>query len=298
MPYLSAEYVCRFLRLSSVCREEFDRRLEPSEQTDRNEQASRFVWRHADLFLAGFPRVRPKPGYDLLCRFVLASSDRTSRLVGYRKDCPEMVPDRIDFEMSMDSWDGDDRVPYMGTARQDRQVLQVPQMPAEWGEEEGQCPDWLKPNPNVVLTDDGTPEGIFERAQLLLWSSQPVNRWHAVGYGHHAMQFSPPTVDDSFRRVDEKGRPLDVDDPARPVPLPEVWLPRVETGLSCANAAWTPPSAEERVALEGKTFSVVRFYTYSELCFRAYYEVTVWLTGDVWHSDFRTILNGGGGFIC
>lgn len=300
MPHLTADSVCRFLRVMDVCWEAFGWRLTSGGPEHRYHDPACIAWRHADLFLAGFPRVSLKPGHDLLCWFHLSVDNRTSGLVGYRKDGPKMVRDRIDFEMDLESWDGDDRVAFVGTAREDHHVLLVPEIPADWNEYAEKYPDWLLPNPNLVLMDDGTPEGIFERAQLLLWSGEPVSLWHAVGYGHHAIQLSTPIFDESFTPTDAEGHPLPEGDPAGRSMVPHNWLPRVETGLSCDNMEWAPipAEAEERGKFEGKTVNVVRFYTYSELGFKTYYEVTVWITDDVWHSEFRPILKGADGYIC
>ena len=297
MPYLSADYVYRFLRVSGTCREAFDRRLVATEVDDRIDSNPGFAWRHADLFMAGFPRVGLKPGYDMLCYFTLVGSNRSSGLLGYKKDGPEMVPDMIDADF-LGSYDGNEDKPFTGTARQDEQVLLVPTMPPNWAGEEGECPAWLKPNPNEVLRDDGTIEGVFERSQLLIWSSEPVNQWHAVGYGHHAIQLINPTPDETFKRVDTEGRRLEETDIGNRVPLPDVWLPRVELGLPGSDLGWAALPAEQAAAFHGKPCNVVRFYTYSEHVFRAYYERTVWLTDDVWHSECRPVLMGEDGFIC
>ena len=297
MPHLSADYVYRFLRVSAACREAFDRRLVARAVNEETDHSPGFAWRHADLFMAGFPRVGLKPGYDMLCFFTLVSSDRSSGLLGYRKDGPEMVRDLIDADFQ-ESYDGDEDKPFVGTARQDEQVLLVPKMPPNWAQEEGECPSWLRPDPNDVLTDDGTIEGAFERAQLLIWSSEPVNQWHAVGFGHHAIQLVTPTPDESFKPVDAEGNWPEGADPVGRVPIPEVWLPRVELGLSGTDLGWAALPEGKAAAFRDKTCNVVRFYTYSEHVFRAYYEFTVWLTDDVWHMEWRAVLMGEGGFIC
>lgn len=297
MPYLSADYVYRFLRVSETCREAFDRRLIAIEADERSDPSPRFAWRHADLFMAGFPRVGLKPGYDMLCYFTVVSRDRSSGLLGYRKDGPEMVPDMIDADFQ-ESYDGNEDKPFVCTARQDEQVLLVPKMPPNWAYEEGECPSWLRPDPNDVLTDDGTIEGVFERAQLLIWSSEPVNQWHAVGFGHHAIQLSTPTLDESFKAVDAEGNRLEGADAVGRVPLPEVWLPQVDLGLSGTDLGRAALPEGKAAAFHDKTCNVVRFYTYSEHVFRAYYEFTVWLTDDAWHMQRRAVLMGEGGFIC
>jgi hypothetical protein len=297
MPHLSADYVYRFLRVSAACREAFDRRLVATAVNEETDHSPGFAWRHADLFMAGFPRVGLKPGYDMLCFFTLVSSDRSSGLLGYKKDGPEMVRDLIDADFQ-ESYDGDEDKPFVGTARQDEQVLLVPKMPPNWAQQEGECPSWLRPDPNDVLTDDGTIEGVFERAQLLIWSSEPVNQWHAVGFGHHAIQLNTPTPDESFKPVDAEGNRLERGDATNRVALPDVWLPQVELGLSDSNLGWAALPAEKAAAFRGKTLNVVRFYTYSEHVFRAYHEFTVWITEDVWHLDQRAVLMGEGGFIC
>lgn len=297
MPYLSADYVYRFLRVSAMCREAFDRRLIAIEANERSDPGPGFAWRHADLFMAGFPRVGLKSGYDMLCYFTVVSGNRSSGLLGYKKDGPEMVPDAIDADF-LASYDGNEDSPFVGTARQDEQVLLVPKMPPNWAQEEGECPSWLRPDPNEVLMDDGTLEGAFERAQLLIWSSEPVNQWHAVGYGHHAIQLMTPAPDESFRPVDAEGKRLEGVDAVGRVPLPEVWLPRVELGLSGSDLGWAALPEGQAAAFRDKTCKVVRFYTYSKHVFMAYYEFTVWLAEDVWHMERRPVLMGEGGFIC
>lgn len=296
MPYLSADYVYRFLRVSGTCREAFDRRLVATVVDERIDDSPGFAWRHADFFLAGFPRVGLKSGYDMLCYFTVSPSDRSSGLLGYSKDGPELVSDMIDADF-LGSYDGDEDKPFVGTARQDEQVLFIPKMPPNWAAEEEECPPWLRPNPNDVLTDDGTIEGVFERSQLLLWSREPVNQWHAVGYGHHAIQLMPQP-DESFKPVDPEGNRLEWADVGKRVPLPDVWLPQVELGLSGSDLDWAAPPAEQAAAFRGKACNVVRFYTYSEHVFRAYYEFTVWITDDAWHVGYRPVLMGEGGFIC
>jgi hypothetical protein len=72
----------------------------------------------------------------------------------------------------------------------------------------------------------------------------------------------------------------------------------VELGLPGSDLGWAALTAEQAAAFHGKTCNVVRFYTYSEHVFRAYYERTVWITDDVWHSECRPVLMGEDGFIC
>ena len=144
MPYLSDDYVYRFLRVSATCREAFDRRLIAIEVDERCDSGPRFAWRHADLFMAGFPRVGLMPGYDMLCYFTVVSSNRSSGLLGCKKDSPEMVPGLVDADFQ-ESYDGDADKLLVGTARQDEQVLLVPKMPLNWAHEEGECPSWLRP---------------------------------------------------------------------------------------------------------------------------------------------------------
>lgn len=297
MPHLSPDYVYRFLRVSAVCREQFDKRLEPITSILRCEERAGFAWRHADLFLAGFPRVGLKHGHDMLCHFSLNDSNRSSRLLGYVKDGPKMVPDRIESDIRLFGGD-DDAESFIGSVKQDQQVLSVPEIPLGWNAEGYDCPAWLKPNPNVILTDDGTCEGVFERAQLLLWSNEPVNRWHAVGYAHHEIRLSPPALGDSWHAVDAEWRPVDRTEAVKSRHLPDQWLPLVEIGIDCTASDWATLPPEEGPAFAGKTCNVVRFYTFSGHLPEAFYEVTVWITDDVWHARVLPILMGKGGFVC
>lgn len=298
VPYLSKDYVCRFLRANSACRNLFDKQLEITRPELFEETENHAAWRHADLFLAGFPRVGVKPGYDVLCHFTVRDSNRSSRLVGYVKGAPEMVPDLMDEAFIATREDHDERVPFHGTALEDQQILMIPQMPSRWAEgvREG-GPAWLQHNINAVLTDDGTPEGVFERALLLIWSKEPVNRWHAVGFGEHVIQLTPVKPGKSFRPVDADGRRLDSGDAKGHQPLPKVWLPLVEQHLPRADLDGSKLPEDQRAGFEGKVCDMVRFHTFCEFGIRAYYEVTVWITEDVWHSEFRVMLAGEGGCI-
>lgn len=298
MPYLSKDYVCRFLRTNSACRNLFDKQLEITRPRLFDETENHAAWRHADLFLAGFPRVRIKPGYDVLCYFTVRDPNRSSGLVGYVKGAPEMVPDPMDEAVIATREDHEESVPFHGTALEDQQVLIIPRMPSRWAEELSEGgPPWLQHNINAVLADDGTPEGVFERALLLLWSKEPVNRWHSVGFGDHAIQLSPVKPGKSFKPADADGRRLDGADARKHVQVPKVWLPLVNQRLPGADFDRAELSADQRAAFEGKVCDMVCFHTFCEFGIRAYYEVTVWITEVVWHSEFRVILAGEGGCI-
>jgi len=299
MPYLTSDYVHRFLRVNAVCREAFDSRVELNSSDWRHETGDHLVWRHADLFLAGFPRIGVKPGYDLLCYFTRDDANRKSGIVGYAKDCPEMVPDIVDQQVLLYQAEQKEPMVCDGTALQDEEVLLVPRMPSGWQyDDRHNSHPWLMRDPNIVLTDDGTPEGAFERAQFLLWSTEPVNRWHAVGYGHHRICMTPVTPNDQWRPVDADGRMLEKTEQERSIPLPDIWLPRVELRLAPSARDWAPLPGEHQSVFAGKPCNVVRFYTHSGHYPAAFYEVTVWFTEDAWHSNFRTVLEGGGGYIC
>lgn len=118
----------------------------------------------------------------------------------------------------------------LGTAERDGKILLIPYIPESFQLENTETwPDWLCPDINSVIEDDDTPEGIYERAQLLLRSCGPINRWHSIGFGNHSLVTEFPTA------AIESMMPCTGDGAA---PTPRDWLPRVAIALRPADIDW------------------------------------------------------------
>ena len=286
MPYLTPNYLARYERLRAFCFDEFENRVERPGLTAFDVEEFRLAWRHADILLAAFPRVRRRPGFDILCWFTQGDPNCISRLIGYAAHKPNLVPDPFDVATTAEEPRED---LLLGTADGDGKILLIPEMPKSFQPENTEAwPDWLCPDINAVIEDDDTPEGIYERAQLLLWSRGPINRWHSIGFGNHSLVTEFPTT------TIENMMPCTGDGAA---PAPSDWLPRVDIALRPADIDWAVVPVDQAKRFAEKPVKVVRFYTYTDFLPERIEETTVWITADHWHVQVRTVFQGEGGKI-
>ena len=288
MPYLTEDYLNRYQRLRQVCFDAYESRVEQPRLHRFDEPPHPIGWRHADLFLAAFPRVHRRPGFDVLCWFTQGDPNCFSGLIGYSVGVPEMVLDPFDVEAVI-RFDDESEDALLGTAEVDGKVLRVPAMPAAFqnGHFED-LPSWLHRDINSVIEDDGTPEGIFERSQLLLWSREPINQWHAVGYGNHRLLTEAPAAESAglLPVAGEEG-----------APLPDNWLPQAEESLSASSVAWATLPPDQAECFAGKPCKVARFYTYTHFFPARVERNTIWMADDCWHEEIKTVLKGEFGAI-
>ena len=154
-------------------------------------------------------------------------------------------------------------------------------MPPGWAVgDRAKCPAWIESDPHRAFTDDGTPAGLFERAQLLLWSSEPINQWHAIGYGHHRLITRPF---DTWRIPG--------------LSLPVQWLPEVERHQRASDVDDVELPEEASYRFENGPCDVVRFWTSCSLGIEAIYRFTVLMNEDSWHYSAQSFPTGEGGYI-
>jgi hypothetical protein len=286
MPHLTKNYLDRYERLRAVCFDSFEARVERPTLLTSDEEQHPLAWRHADLFLGAFPRVRRRQGFEILCCFTQRDDNRVSELLGYSVQGPDYVPDPFDIGTKFDEQNEDALI---GTAERDRKILLIPAIPpsCQLGSLDD-CPTWLHRDINTVIEDDGTPEGIFERSQLLLWAGEPINRWHSVGYGHHDL------LDEFPAALSESMMPSADDEAA---PQPSSWLPRVETALCPSDISWASLPTNQLQRFRDRPCKVVRFFTQTMFIQERIEEATVWINDDHWHLERRSVFEGGIGAI-
>lgn len=288
MAILSADFVTRFVRLSTTCRQQFASRVDLAvkhcfngDLTARDflpvDEPGKWAWCHADLFMAGFPKVRVRPGIDIVCYFSVDPTNRNSSLLAYHQDAAPMVEDPLETAILMaEATEQSDGSGSGETLRID--VCSVPEMPSGWERHDTSVhPVWIEDDLLRVLHDDGTPEGLFEKAQFLLWSEEPINRWHAVGFGYHEIELRPPAPG-TFPGLS----------------LPANWLPVVERGRRLSDIE-LPPELSSR--FEGKAYDVVQFWTSSSFGVGAFYKFTVLMADDAWHYSTQCFPTGESGYI-
>ncbi len=291
MAILSARFVTRFDRLSTAYRDRFASRVDLVVRDHFREymavkdfmpvdEPGKWAWCRADLFLAGFPKVRVRPGIDIVCYFSVDPNNRNSSLLAYHQDAAPMVEDPLEKAMLMaeamkQSNDSSSAPPtrFHGCL--------IPEMPPGWETHDTRVhPAWIETDLLRVVHDDGTPEGLFEKAQLLLWSGEPINLWHAVGYGHHRIEVYPP----------ERGR-------FPGLSLPEVWLPLAERNRAASEIDGVEVEGDSWRRVEGQPCDVVQFWTSSSFGIEAFYRHTLLMTDDAWHHSTQCFPTGESGYI-
>jgi hypothetical protein len=277
MPVLSADFVKRFVRQCTTCRDVYGSRVATALEHDGLsllglDDPRRMAWCNADLFMAGFPRVGVKPGFDVLCYFTLDSTNRSSSLLGYRKDAAPMIKDPLGRVLKLAEKNDEDAGRVLSS------VCLIPEMPPGWERHDTSVhPVWIEDDLVRVVHDDGTPEGLFEKAQFLLWSEEPINRWHAVGFGYHELELRPPAPG-TFPGLS----------------LPANWLPVVERGRRLSDTE-LPPEVSSR--FEGETCDIAQFWTSSSFGDRAFYKFTVLMADDAWYSSTQRFPTGESGYL-